>query len=102
MTGNGNQYDAEHTEKITWMCWSLNWCMYRKTNNIPNPSGAPGMEDRSWVNEYTVPIGTTAISLHCRKPKKTVTIVIRQIMRVTIPIDIKYEVNTCIEVYGKR
>ncbi len=60
------------------------------------------MEDRSWVNANTVPIGTTTISLRCRKPKKTVAIMIRQIMRVTIPIDMKYEVNTCIEVYGKR
>ncbi len=46
------------------------------------------MEAHSCVNANTVPIGTTTISFRCWKPKKTVAIMIRQIMRVTIPINI--------------
>ncbi len=35
-------------------------------NDVSNPSGAPGMVDRSWVKANTVPIGTTTISFRCR------------------------------------
>ncbi len=47
------------------------------------------MVDRIWVKANTVAIGTTTISFRCRKPKSTVVIIMRQIMRVTIPIHIK-------------
>ncbi len=47
------------------------------------------MVDHSWVKANTVAIGTTMILFRCRKPKSMVVIIMRQIMRVTIPIHIK-------------
>ncbi len=85
---NSNQNNAGNTKHITWICWHLNQGIKRKIYNIPNPSGAPGMVARSCVNANTVPIGTTTISFRCRKPKKTVAIMIKQIMTVIIPINI--------------
>ncbi len=46
------------------------------------------MDDRSWVKANTIPIGTTTISFRCRKPKTTVVIIMKHIVRVTIPIHI--------------
>lgn len=60
--------------------------MLKERKNIPNPFGAPGMEDRSWVKEKTVAMGMTTISFRCRKPKTTVAIMMRKIMIVISPI----------------
>ncbi len=53
------------------------------------------MVNCNWVKAKTVPMGTTTILFRCWKPKTTVDIMMRQIMRVTNPFCVSkpYEVN---------
>ncbi len=75
---------------------------YKYWEDTPKPSGAPDIEERSWVKANTVPTGTTTISFRCRKPKITVEIMMQQIIRVTSPIHAFKSANTSVERCGKR
>ncbi len=58
----------------------------RNTEDIPNPSGAPGIDCLSCVKAKRVATGMRRTSPRCLNPKKTVVIITNSKISVIIPV----------------